>query len=159
MSTVNMYWYSASLWRETDELYVYDGSWKQVVECYNYEPGSSTWKLCHVAPVSLNSFTITDTSVGCDPTLGNFQAAWTYTAYTTTPWTVRLEYSFDSGANWALFNNYVLTDSPVTSLSLDGVPGFTSLDNTYFKLKVEYTTESAISGSSSPRTATPPFAC
>lgn len=156
MSTINMYWYSGSAWRETEELYVYDGSWKQVVECYIYEAG--TWKLCHVAPVSLNSFTVTDTSFGCDPTIGNFRAAWTYTAYTTTPWTVSLEHSFDNGANWTLYNTFALTDSPVDG-ALDGVLGFTSLDNTYFRLKVEYTTQSAISGSSSPRTSTPPFAC
>lgn len=156
MATVNMYWYSGSAWKETDNLHVYDSSWKQVVECYIYDAGS--WKLCHVAPVTLNSFTINDTSIGCDPTEGSFRASWTYTAYTTTPWTVKLEYSFDSGATWAQYNTYNLTDSPQDQ-SMDGIPGFTSLDNTYFKLKVEYTTQSAISGSGTPQTRTPTYIC
>jgi hypothetical protein len=155
MATVNMYWYD-SAWKETDTLHVYDGSWKQVTECYIYDAG--TWKLCHVAPVTLNSFTISDTSFGCDPTLGVFRAAWTYTAYTTTPWTVKLEYSFDSGASWTFFGSYSLTSSP-QDLTIEGVPGFTSLDNTYFRLKVEYTTQTAISGSNTPQTVTPSYIC
>ena len=159
MSQVNMYWYSGSAWKETDELYTYNsGSWKRVMECYIYD---GSWRLTHYADGSLNSLTVTDTSIGCDPTLGNFSAAWTYTVPSGFEgmWEIDLDYSFDGGSNWNLFSaNQALTSSPIAG-SLDGIPGFTSLDNTNFRLRMELVSNNAISGSSSPRTASPPYAC
>jgi hypothetical protein len=155
MAQVNMYWYSGSAWRETDELYAYDGLWKQVMECYIWD---GSWKLCHYAPGSLDSFNIFDTSIGCDPTEGSFQATWTYTTPSTSMWTIKLDYSFDSGANWNLYNTYNLTDSPIDE-SLNGFVGFTSLDNTKFRLRMELNATNAISGSNAPRFKDPPYIC
>jgi len=155
MPQVNMYWYSGS-YRETDELYTYNsGSWKQVMECYIWD---GSWKLCHYAPASLDTFAVTDTSPGCDPTEGTFQAEWTYTTPSTSMWNIKLDYSFDNGANYTEYNVYNLTDSPINE-SLNGIFGFTSLDDTDFRLRMELVSNTQISASNAPRFADPPYPC
>lgn len=154
---VAMYWYSGSAWKETDQLYAYNSSsWKEVVECYIWD---GSWKITHLSPSSLDDFDVYDESSGCDPTEGTFGITWAYSSAHPNDYNIKLDYSFDSGTNWNLFNTYGMNDSPQSSLSLNGFVGFTSLDNTKFRLRMEWISNTAISGSNSPKFDDPPYPC
>jgi hypothetical protein len=149
-----MYWYD-STWKQTTDLWVWNGSWTNVQECYIWD--GSNWKLCHTAPASLDSFSICD--ISCDPELGNFRASWTYTSAFASNWKIELAYSFDSGTSWPVYDNNIdITTSPYTG-TLEGFFGFTSLDNTYFRLRMIDVATSTVDATNSPRYAYPTFAC
>lgn len=160
--SVGMFWYTSSAWQETQDLYVNDGQrgdpWKRVIECYIYD--GSAWKLCFIAEASLDSFTVLDDSSGCDPTLGNVLISWTYSvpAGTEGDWYINIDFSFDNGSSWTQWkSNLGLDDGPIGD-SLDGQVGFSSLDNTWFRLRMVRVAD-GIPATNSPRFAYPPFAC
>jgi hypothetical protein len=131
-----MYWYNASTWRPQTDLWVWNGSvWKEVQECYIWN--GSTWKLCHQALGTINSATGYDSSGVCDPTLGVFKITWTYSGNATDAY---VDYAFGSPSGWTAYGGGVSV--PAGDLeysgSVEGFPGFTSLDNTYFRLRLEY---------------------
>jgi hypothetical protein len=149
-----MYWYDTA-WKQTTDLWVWNGAWTNVEECYIWD--GSNWRLTHTAPASLDSFNICD--VSCDPTQGNFRASWTFTATYSANWKIQLAYSFDSGNSWPIYDNNIdITTSPYTA-TLEGFFGFTSLDNTYFRLRMIDVTTSTVDATNSPRYAYPTFAC
>lgn len=149
-----MFWYDGS-WKETQELFVWNGAWTPVQECYIWD--GSNWRLTFTAPSYLNSFSICD--VNCNPTDGTFRASWTYTAGTPSNWKIRLEYSFNYGSSYTVFDDNIdITTSPFTD-SLNGVSGFTSLDDTYFKLSMVDSSGGTVHAINSPRFAYPAFSC
>lgn len=105
----------------------------------------------HTAPSpNLATFTVIATT---DPIYGGFLASWTENGglaiaqYT-------LWYSFDSGATYTTFGTYGQNVYDSGYQSVEGLPGFTSLDNTYFRLSGT-TYGYAVPGS--PKYAYPPF--
>ena len=149
-----MYWYDTA-WKETIDLWVWNGAWTNVEECYIWD--GSNWRLTHTAPASLDSFNICD--VSCDPLLGNFRASWTFTAAYSANWKISLSYSFDNGASYTVYDNNIdITTSPYSN-TLDGFAGFTSLDDTYFRLRMIDSAGGTIDATNSPRYAYPAFAC
>lgn len=153
-----MYWETtpaSATWRRTNNLFVWNGSaWVEVKACYIWTGGS--WALTHVAPTSLTSFTIFNTGSGCDATIGNFRASWTTASGDLADWLITLEYSFNGGSSWSVYDNQIdPTSSPFVN-SLDGFSGFTSLDSTSFRLSLRLGT---VHATSSPRTVSPTYAC
>lgn len=153
-----MYWETtpaSGTWRLTKDLWAWDGSqWKLVKQCYIYT--GLAWELCHVAYSSLDSFVLYNTASFCDPTVGNFQATWTYTTGDVADWGMTLEYSFNSGVSWSPYaSGIALTSTPYNG-TMDGIPGFTSLDSTYFRLSM---LSGATHADLSPRIAYPTFPC
>lgn len=153
-----MFWYNtgSATWRETEDLYVYHSStWKQVLQCWIYD--GINWRLTHTAPTSLDTATIGDTS--CDPDLGNFRASWTYTSPNISDWEIKIEYSFNSGSSYTvLANNIDPTTSPYDG-TVEGLSGFTSLDNTYFRINLVSTVDNATQADNSPQVETPSYPC
>lgn len=149
---MQMSFYSGSSWVTTTNLSVRSGSsWVDVQNCYIY--GSGSWNLCYSRTSgdvgSLDSFTVY--GIG-DPTTGNYELNWTYTA--TTPANMVLEqfYSFDS-SSWVSKGTIDITTSPYTD-TVEGEVGFTSLDNTYFKLAMS---SASLQSSGSPKFQEPPY--
>ena len=83
--------------------------------------GSPTTSVIFLGIVVVNNIC----DVNCNPTDGTFRASWTYTAGTPSNWKIRLEYSFNYGSSYTVFNDNIdITTSPFTD-SLNGVSGFT----------------------------------
>lgn len=101
----------------------------------------------------ISSFSITGSG---DPTLGIYTASWSYISGSSGNVTdTTLYYSFDYGSSWTTIVN--LSGTGTTSYgpdSLEGLPGFTSLDNTYFRLRAWAT---GVEVPTSPLIAYPPF--
>ena len=91
---MGMYWYNGGTWKETIELWGWNGSWSPVRQCYIWD--GLSWRIIYAAPASLDSFSICQ--VGSDPTYGNFRASWTYTTSFSSDWKIALYYSFNSGS-------------------------------------------------------------
>lgn len=105
----------------------------------------------HTAPApNLATFEVIGTT---DPIYGGFLASWTESGGLAIA-SYELRYSFDYGATWPLFDNYGQGVYDSGYQSLDGLVGFTSRDNTYFKL-VAKTYGIEVPGS--PKFAYPPF--
>lgn len=71
-----------------------------------------------------------------DPVYGGYYAYWTYVSGTSLNVTdTYLDCSFNYGASW--INLYYWSGTGTTSVSdsVEGLSGFTSLDNTYFRLR------------------------
>ena len=153
-----MYWETtpaSGTWRLTKDLWVWDaGQWKSVKQCYIHTGGG--WALCHAAASSLNSFILYNTASFCDPTIGNFQANWTYTTGDPASWDITIEYSFNYGASWGTYASNIDVSLGSYSGSLDGLFGFSSLDSTYFRLSM---TQGSTHADLSPRLAYPTFPC
>lgn len=151
-----MYWETnpaTGNWQLTKDLWVWDaGAWQPVRAAWIWS--GSAWEQCHVASGSLDSITVKD--VACDPVLGSFRVSWTYTTLFPSEWTITIDYSFNGGSSWTTYDSGIdLTTSPYNG-SLDGLPGFSTLDSTDFRI-------SMVSGStqatSSPRYAYPTYIC
>lgn len=105
----------------------------------------------HTAPSpNLATFTVIATT---DPIYGGFLASWTENGglaiaqYT-------LWYSFDYGSTYTTFDTYGQGVYDSGYQSVEGLPGFTSLDNTYFRLSG---TTFGYNVPGSPKFAYPPF--
>ncbi len=128
-----MYWYNSATWRPTNSLYVWNGSvWKEVQACYIWN--GSTWKLCHQALGTITSVTGYDSSGVCDPTYGVFKITWAYTGNADTAY---VDYAFGSPSGWVQYGS-VTASTGFLEGQVEGLPGFTSLDSTYFRLRIEY---------------------
>lgn len=149
---MTMHWYDTA-WKLTTDLWVWNSAWTPVQECYIWDGGY--WKLCFTSAASLDSFVICDTSH--NPSYGNFTASWTYTTATPENWKIALYYSFDSGSTWTALNtNISITSSPYDG-TVEGLVGFSSLDDTYFKLRMIDVTTSTIDATNSPRYQYPAY--
>jgi hypothetical protein len=102
---------------------------------------------------SISGFYVNGTG---DPIYGIYTAYWTYTAGSSGSVTDSiLYYSFDYGSTWVQIVSFSGTGT--TSYgpdSLEGLPGFTSLDNTYFRFRAW---ASGVEVPTSPLIAYPPF--
>jgi len=111
---------------------------------YNYNHAAT-------AP-NITSFVVLATT---DPLYGGFNASWSYVSGSSLNVTdTYLDYSFDYGATYSQFQ--YLSGTGTTSIvdSVEGLPGFTSLDNTYFRLRA-YANGTQVPNS--PLYAYPPF--
>lgn len=104
----------------------------------------------HTTKPNLATFSVIGTT---DPVYGGFVASWTENGGLAIT-LFELRYSFDSGASWPLFDNYGEGSTGSGNQSMDGIAGFTSLDNTYFKLVAK---RIGIEVPGSPKYAYPPF--
>ena len=151
-----MYWETdpaSGTWRLTTDLWVWDGSiWSPVKSAWIWS--GAQWELCHTAPASLDSFAIYDRI--CDPTLGVFRATWSYTGVDITSWNIAVDYSFNSGASYTTHTSNIDPTDLQFDGTLDGLSGFTSLDNTYFRLRL---LQGSVNATNSPRYAYPTFPC
>jgi hypothetical protein len=150
-----MYWFNGGSWRLTTDLSVYNGgSWRQVVECWMWT--GSSWQSCHVAPTSLSSVTVRDNL--CDPVLGAYRVTWSYNSPNIGDWFIRVEANF-SNTGWNIVaDNISPTFSPYTD-SVDGFPGFSSLDNTDFRISLLAVSDGATNAIGSPVTVFGPLSC
>jgi hypothetical protein len=153
-----MYWYDTNTqtWRETVDLFAYDdGQWKQVIQCWIHD--GIDWKLTHTAPTTLSSVFVFDSF--CDPTSGNFRVTWSYNSPNISDWAIHVEYSFNSGVSYNTLTNNADASTGQYDGSLEGVSGFSSLDNTYFRISLKSIADGSTNAISSPQVRTPPFAC
>jgi hypothetical protein len=151
---MTMYWYD-SAWKTTTNLYAYDSStWKEVLACWIHD--GIDWRIVHQAPSSLDSATVTDTS--CSPTLGNYSVAWTYSSPNIADWIIRIEAQFSGGGYQTLVDNLDPTTSPYAD-TLDGFAGFTSLDNTDFRISLLDASSGTLHATNSPLIRSGPFSC
>lgn len=152
-----MYWYNSGTWRETTDLSVWNGStWKQVLQCWIWD--GIAWKLTHTAPTILQNVVVSDYPL-CDPTNGSFRVTWSYTSANIDDWYLRIEYSFNGGASYATYLSFIDPTSSPFDGTLDGVGGFTSLDNTYFRISLISSADDTTNSIDSPQVRTPPFPC
>lgn len=101
---------------------------------------------------SISSFAVIATTA---PQYGGFNASWVYTSGTSVSITdTYLDYSFNSGSTWNQFTYLSGTSTTSITDAVEGLPGFTSLDNTYFRLRAYY---NGTQVPSSPLYAYPPF--
>jgi hypothetical protein len=111
---------------------------------YNYNHSAT-------AP-SIASFYVYATT---SPEYGGYYAVWSYGSGTSVNITdTYLDYSFNYGSSWG--NLYYFSGTGTTSVSdsVEGLSGFTSLDNTYFRLRA-YSNGTQVP--SSPIVRYPPF--
>lgn len=150
-----MFWYQTGVWRETQDLYVWNGTtWKQVLQCWIWN--GLDWKLTHNAPSTLSTVTIRD--LYCNPTGGIFEASWTYSSPNPNDWQIKIEVSF-SGGSWTVVQAGTTLDNTPYVDDLTGLPGFTSLDNTDFRVSMLATSDGTTHAINSPATRFPPYAC
>jgi hypothetical protein len=111
---------------------------------YNYNHSAT-------AP-NIQSFAVIGTT---DPQYGGFSASWSYVSGTSVNVTdTYLDYSFNSGSSWSQFTYLSGTSTTSITDSVEGLQGFTSLDNTYFRLRAF---ANGYQVPSSPLYAYPPF--
>jgi hypothetical protein len=155
--SVSMSWYNtgSNTFKTTTQLHAYNTNsmdWHEVVTCHIYSGG---WKMVY-SNASLNSFVVYNNDYSCDPTMGQFEATWTYGG-DTGGLQIRIQYSWDN-SNWVNYGTYDPTLNTSGPQGLDGYVGFTSLDNTYFRCFLEDTTSGA-SVKNSPRSVSSPYIC
>lgn len=101
-----------------------------------------------------------DSVTPCDPTVGKYSAQWSFIPGL--PSTIlngtraMIEYSLDGGFTWIIDAASVDASLGFYDGDLSGVVGFTSLDNTRFRLTI-YNGQARLSGT--PIVFTPPFSC
>lgn len=101
-----------------------------------------------------------DAITPCDPTLGKYSVQWSFIP--SLPTTIlngtraMIEYSLDGGSTWVIANASVAASIGYYDGDLYGVAGFTSLDNTRFRLTI-YNGQARLSGT--PFTFTSPYSC
>lgn len=152
-----MYWYSGSAWKDTTDLWVWDGSWKAVQKCWIWD---GSWKLTFdsLPAITLTSVDVTDASGVCDASgpsniLLTFDQLWGNYGIDLT-----FSYSFN-GSTYATFVPIELSVGDYTYeayYDFSGVGGFSSLNSTYINV------EAKIAGNhitNSPTTTTPPYSC
>lgn len=121
----------------------------------NYAPYLMTawYSYNHAATApNITAFSVLATT---PPIYGGFNASWSYVSGTSLNVTdTYLDYSFDYGATYNQFQ--YLSGTGTTSIidSVEGLPGFTSLDDTYFRLRA-YANGTQVPNS--PLYAYPPF--
>ena len=105
--------------------------------------------------LTLESITIEDRSLGCDPTQGLAVVNWVIGG-PTTGLLLDIAYNFDGGSTWYDFQTGIDATLTVVNIDVSGVFGFTTLDAIYFRITVR-------SGSgdifNSPRYGNPPYPC
>ncbi len=112
---------------------------------------SSWYSYDHNAPSpNLFTFSVIGTT---DPIYGGFLASWSENGGLAIA-SYNLWYSFDYGASWSSFSTYGQYVYDSGYQSVEGFVGFTSLDNTYFRLTA---TTYGIEVPGSPKFAYPPF--
>ena len=100
----------------------------------------------------LVSFDVTDT--GVSPLIGDFDAAWIYSGYKA-GYLIFIDYSFTSDTGpWTQILASRDPDTVPYSGSVNGEVGFTSLDNTWFRVRLE---RSSVQATNSPLTDSPPY--
>jgi len=102
----------------------------------NYAPYLMTawYSYNHAATApNITSFVVLGTT---DTIYGGFNASWSYISGTSLNVTdTYLDYSFDYGATYNQFQYLSGTSTTQIIDSVEGLPGFTSLDDTYFRLR------------------------
>lgn len=153
-----MYWETTPAsgnWRLTTDLWVWNGSaWLPVKSAWIWT--GAAWELCHVAPTTLDSFTLYNSAAFCDATVGNFRATWSYTSGDIASWTISLDYSLNYGSTYTTFASGIDPTTLQYDGTMDGIPGFSSLNATYFRLRL---VQGGVDATNSPRYAYPTFPC
>jgi hypothetical protein len=129
-------------WRLTNDLYVYDGSWKNVLNCWIYD--GANWKVCYVdEAMTLNTFLVFDFGGG------TLQFDWTYTGTRPQDWRIYIDKSSDLGLSWTNLTNYDVTVSPqlLTSLS----------SSDWYRCRLAFATDTAYQATGSPIVQQPPY--
>lgn len=129
-------------WRLTSDLWVYDSTWKSVLNCWIYN--GLAWKVCYVSGThSLDSFTVNDAGGG------TLTFSWTYTSSRPGDWRMYLDKSSNSGSTWTNITNYDVTTSPqnVTSLSASD----------WYRLRMVFATDTVYQANGSPIIKQPPY--
>ena len=144
--------YYSGAWRTATNIWVFTGgSWQPVKRVWGHHDGA--WRAAFNDMV-LGTITVSDSSFGCDATLGQFQVSWT-TSGDTTGANLFIDYNFDGGSGYSNLATIDPTTSPYDG-DVSGEVGFTSLDSTYFRIRLSGAEGAA---NSSPQFASPAYAC
>jgi hypothetical protein len=129
-------------WRLTNDLYVYDGSWKNVLNCWIYD--GANWKVCYVdEAMTLNTFLVFDFGGG------TLQFDWTYTGTRPQDWRIYIDKSSDLGLSWTNLTNYDVTVSPQSLTSLSS--------SDWYRCRLAFATDTAYQATGSPIVQQPPY--
>lgn len=128
-------------WRLTNDLSVYDGSWKNVLNCWIYD--GSAWRVSYIdAAMSLDDFDILDAGGG------TLVISWTYTGTRPQDWRIYLDKSTDSGATYSNVADYDVTVSP---------QNYSGSNADYYRLRLVFATDTLYQATGSPKLLQPPY--
>lgn len=129
-------------WRLTTDLSVWDGSWKNVLNCWIYD--GSAWKVCYIDnAMTLNSFDVLDAGGG------SLVFSWTYTGTRPQDWRIYIDYSTNSGSTWTNLTNFDVSVSPQTITSLSA--------SDWYRCRLVFATDTAYQATGSPIVKQPPY--
>jgi len=151
-----MFWRDSNQWKETIDLYVRDNNqWKQTRGVWIHD--GLDWRLAFAGNTTLTSANVVCLSGGT-PEDGNFTASWSYTSVSISDWIIRIEARF-SGGSWALVDTTINPEDLSYTSSVEGFAGFTSLENTDFRISLLDAGTEIVHAFSSPRIVFGPISC
>lgn len=128
-------------WRLTNDLSVWDGSWKNVLNCWIYD--GSAWKVCYIDnAMSLDDFDILDAGGG------TLVISWAYTGTRPQDWRIYLDASSNSGATYTNVADYDVTVSP---------QNYSGSASDWYRLRLVFATDTVYQATGSPKFLQPPY--
>lgn len=128
----DMHFYNSSAWRKAINIHVWAASaWQPVKSVWVWSGG--IWQIAFTT-ASISNLNGIDTNG--NPALGELDIIWTDVP-DTSAWTVRLDADLSGGSTYSY--NIATGITPSTALhhvSLDGVAGFSTLDNTNIRAQL-----------------------
>lgn len=129
-------------WRLTTDLSVYDGSWKNVLNCWIWN--GSAWKVCYIDnAMSLSSFSVLNLGGG------TLRFSWTFSGSRPQDWRIYIDKSSNSGSTWSSVGNYSVTTSPQSVSSLSATD--------WYRCRLAFASDTSYQATSSPITKQPPY--
>lgn len=128
-------------WRLTNDLHVWDGSWKPVLNCWIWD--GAAWKVCYIDnAMTLETFTVLNAGGG------TLIISWTYTGTRPQDWRIYLDKSTDSGATYTNVANYDVTTSG---------QNYSGSASDWYRLRLVFATDTVYQATGSPKLKQPPY--